>query len=360
MKGRSQHPSRNVWQHLRKRQVLVGLLVLVAAAVPATTRAVQSHGALIGLERAPGPGRAAPGGGGVPVTQPTAGTAHRDELKQGGQISKPRELRLTKARGAVFDVRTLKSTVVKRERPEHADPIHPEREMPARVAPSAMKRVQTAAAAPGPDSNFAGLDFANWGQGHPPDTNGDVGPNYYIETINVSIGIYDKSNGNRVAAFTFNSFMSQGQFGNLCDTDNFGDPVVLYDSFENRWVITDFAFKLDASGNVNPQHVFQCFAVSKTGDPVAGGWNFYSIEAPGGIDDYPKFGVWPDGIYMSANMFGYASGASFSGTHVWAINKQQMYAGEPTAQIADFATPNAGDFTLLPANARLQAGTPPV
>ena len=100
--------------------------------------------------------------------------------------------------------------------------------------------------------------------------------------------------------------MSQGHFGNLCDTDNFGDPVVLYDSFEDRWVITDFAFKLDGSGNVNPQHAFQCFAVSKTGDPVNGGWNFYSIPTPGGLGDYPKFGVWPDGIYMSANMFGYA------------------------------------------------------
>ena len=39
--------------------------------------------------------------------------------------------------------------------------------------------------------------------------------------------------------------MSQGNFGNLCDTDNFGDPVVLYDTFEDRWVITDFAFQLD-------------------------------------------------------------------------------------------------------------------
>ena len=73
--------------------------------------------------------------------------------------------------------------------------------------------------------------------------------------MNTSIGIYDKSTGNRVAAFTFNSFMSQGHFGNLCDTDNFGDPVVLYDSFEDRWFITDFAFTLDGAGNVNPPGV---------------------------------------------------------------------------------------------------------
>ena len=132
--------------------------------------------------------------------------------------------------------------------------------------------------------------------------------------------------------------MSQGNFGNLCDTDNFGDPVVLYDSFEDRWVITDFAFKLDGSGNVvNPPARFQCFAVSKTGDPVSGGWNFYSIDTPGGLGDYPKFGVWPDGIYMSANMFGYAAGGSFQGFHVWALNKPQMYAGEPSPQVVDFA-----------------------
>ena len=94
-----------------------------------------------------------------------------------------------------------------------------------------------------------------------------MGPTYYIQTVNTSIGIYRKSDGALVAAFTFNTFMSQGNFGNLCDTNNFGDPVVLYDTFEDRWVITDFAFKLDGSNNViNPPGSFQCFAVSKSGD----------------------------------------------------------------------------------------------
>ena len=168
-----------------------------------------------------------------------------------------------------------------------------------------------------------------FGAGHPPDENGDVGPTYYIQTVNTSIGIYDKSTGARVAAFTFDSFMSQGHFGNLCDTDNFGDPVVLYDSFEDRWFITDFAFKLDGGGNVNPQHVFQCFAVSKTGDPVNGGWNFYSIETPGGLGDYPKFGVWPDGIYMSANMFDYAAGGGVPGLPRLGAEQAADVRGQP-------------------------------
>jgi integrase len=297
-------------------------------------------------------------------------------------VSKPQQLFLTRAHSAVFNVKKLKSVVVRKFRPEHEntfgppggnDPDAPSGSKVAALTasqafPSSLSQkqmVKKAAAAsttstntPSSDSSFDGLDFANWGAGHPPDENGDVGPNYYIQTVNTSIGIYDKTNGNRVAAFTFNSFMSQGHFGNLCDTDNFGDPVVLYDTYENRWMITDFAFKVDGSGNVSPQTVYQCFAVSKTGDPVNGGWNYYSILDPGGLGDYPKFGVWPDGIYMSANIFGYASGASFTGYHMWALNKQQMYAGAPQVSVVDFSG-DTTDFTVIPANSRLQDGTPP-
>jgi hypothetical protein len=267
------------------------------------------------------------------------------------------------------DLRDLPADApVKKERPEREDPhMRPSvAPLPAGVLPgSSPQGIEPPsltdtilAAAPAPTIAFDGLDFAHWGAGHPPDTNGDVGPSYYIQTVNTSIGVYDKETGVRVAAFTFDTFMSQGHFGNLCDTENFGDPVVVYDSFEDRWIITDFAFKLDGSGNVSPQTVYQCIAASKTGDPVAGGWNYYSILAPGGLDDYPKFGIWPDGLYMSANIFGYSATGSFLGFHVWAINKAQMYAGAPTVQYVDFDG-GSDDFTVIPVNARLQTGTPP-
>jgi hypothetical protein len=186
-----------------------------------------------------------------------------------------------------------------------------------------------------------------------------VGPNHYIQSVNTSIGIYNKTTGAQITAFTFDTLMSQGNFGNLCDTDNFGDPVVLYDTFEDRWIISDFAFVLDGGGNVNPQTAFQCFAASKTGDPVAGGWNFYSIDTTGGLGDYPKLGIWPDGVYMSVNMFGYPAGATFQNTRVYAFNKAQMYAGAPSVQSISFNV-GGGDFTVLPSNARLQTGTPPL
>ena len=67
------------------------------------------------------------------------------------------------------------------------------------------------APAPAPNITFNGLDFANWGAGFPPDPNGDVGPNYYIQTINTSIGIYNKTTGAQVAVFTFDTFDESGK-----------------------------------------------------------------------------------------------------------------------------------------------------
>jgi hypothetical protein len=280
-------------------------------------------------------------------------------------FGKPIEIVISRAASTAIDLRSLPQTPPeKRERPEREEPDIERTEIQKGVnsPPEVVIPSVPAQNAPAPPTimNFDGLDFANWGAGHPPDTNGDVGPTYYIQTINTSIGIFRKSDGVRVAAFTFNTFMSQGNFGDVRDTGNFGDPVVLYDTFEDRWVITDFAFSLDGGGNVvNPPGSFQVIAVSKTGDPVSGGWNFYSINTIGGLGDYPKLGIWPDGLYMSVNMFGYPAGGAYQNPRVYAFNKAQMYAGKPTVRVVTFNGP-AADFTLLPSNARLQAGTPPL
>jgi hypothetical protein len=273
-------------------------------------------------------------------------------------------------RGDVRNLPQLPETHAPRQRPDREQPVT--RFQPrGQSAPIGSGAAPTSISAPAPSAtSFDGLHYAEdcngsqCGQGHPPDTNGDVGPIYYVQAINVAVGIYDKILGTRLAAFTFDQLMSQGNFGNLCDTDNFGDPIVLYDTFVDRWIITDFAFQLDSRGNiVSPPGVFQCFAVSRTGDPVIGGWNFYSIAIAGGIDDYPKLGIWPDGLYMSANMFGLRAGSSFKNVRVWAFNKAQMYAGSPTVQVVSFNVPSKIQgvtvFSLLPSNARAQAGTPP-
>ena len=71
-----------------------------------------------------------------------------------------------------------------------------------------------------------------------------------------------------------------------------------------------------------------------------------------------KFGIWIDGLYMSANVFSAGASSAFQNSRVWAFNKAQMYAGNSTVQVVSFDAP-ANDFTILPSNARLQTGTPP-
>jgi hypothetical protein len=102
--------------------------------------------------------------------------------------------------------------------------------------------------APGPTITFPGLDHDTWGAGWPPDTNGDVGPQDYVQTVNTSVGIFRKSDGARLAAFTFNSLFSSAATGTPCDTSNQGDPVVVYDQQADHWIISDFAWSNFASG----------------------------------------------------------------------------------------------------------------
>jgi|GEM_PF-416546 len=275
----------------------------------------------------------------------------------------PTEGSMRRAGSPQLDLRFLpQEPPIRQERPEREAPNVTPVPVQGQIVPPNRNTAAPAplsAPSPSPSASFLGLDFANWGAGRPPDTVGDVGPNHYIQAVNTSIGVYSKTGGAPLAAFTFNTLMSQGHFGNLCDTNNFGDPIILYDTFEDRWVITDFAFQLDGGQNVvSPPGAFQCFAVSKTGDPISGGWNFYSLHITDLLNDYPKLGIWPDGIYMSANMFGFPATGTYQGTRVWALNKAQMYAGAPAIQVVQFNPPSS-EFTLLPSNARLQAGTPP-
>jgi hypothetical protein len=202
--------------------------------------------------------------------------------------------------------------------------------------------------------NFDGLDQANWGVGWPPDTNGDVGPRYYIQTVNTSIGVFEKSTGTRVAAFTFDSFFDGT--GTPCDDNNQGDPVVIYDALDDRWIITDFAYTTNwLTGDRQPPY-YECIAVSKTGDPVSGGWWMYGFLTDNTqFPDYPKFGIWTDGFYMSTNMFA----TDFVGAKAWAFNRSDLIGGVALRNVSFQLATTYG--SILPSNLRGElppAGTP--
>lgn len=190
---------------------------------------------------------------------------------------------------------------------------------------------------PAPIANFEGIaNSQNPGEVLPPDTNGDVGPNYYVQWVNISIAVWDKDGNLLMGPVPGNSLWSG--FGGPADDDNDGDPIVLYDALADRWIVSQFAL-----GPTNYQYI----AVSQTPDPT-GAWYLYAFEWPGGkMPDYPKFGVWPDGYYMSANQF---LGNGWGGAGAAVFEREKMLEGDPTAtmQYFDLGTVNSNYGGQLP------------
>jgi hypothetical protein len=91
-------------------------------------------------------------------------------------------------------------------------------------------------------------------------------------------------------------------------------------------------------------------AVSTTSD-ATGTYNRYAFSQPN-FPDYPKLGVWPDGYYISFNMF---SGNSFVGGRACAFDRTAMLAGAAATQIC-FQLSNAFGG-LLPSD--LDGSSPP-
>jgi hypothetical protein len=208
-------------------------------------------------------------------------------------------------------------------------------------------------AMPSPSATFAGIsadDAAGVaGRFAPPDTVGDVGPNHYVQAVNTVLRIFDKSGAALTPVVSLGAFF--GPLGSGCN-GQFGDPVVLYDSLADRWLISQFGLP---NGFNPPFH--QCIAISQTPDPT-GAFYLYDFLMPNKVNDYPHFGVWPDGYYMSDNQFAVGGGA-YAGAGLLAFDRVKMLAGDATAGYIyfDYAPidPNAGG--MLPSD--LDGLTPP-
>ena len=181
----------------------------------------------------------------------------------------------------------------------------------------------------------------------PPDTVGAVGTNHYIQMVNSAFAIFDKTGRLLAGPSQINSLWTG--FGGPCEDDNDGDPVVRFDHLADRWLVSQFAISRN----------MQCVAISKTADPVTGGWFLYAFETRDAAGtpvtpDYPKLGVWPDGYYMSTQR-----GFPSSGMDVWVFERDKMLAGQPARQV-QFSV-GAPSVVFLPSDLNGQpppAGTP--
>jgi hypothetical protein len=204
--------------------------------------------------------------------------------------------------------------------------------------------------APAVGFNFQGV---NQFGAVPPDTNGAVGLTQYVETANVRYQVWSLDRTTKVATSVLGPTSINtlwAGFGGPCQTQNAGDPIVLYDKFADRWLISQFTTSLSGGS------YFQCVALSTTGD-ATGTYARWAFAVPGGIfGDYPHFGVWTDAYYMMAHGF---SSSSASGTYVAgifaAMDRTKMLAGDPTATWQVILDSNEGGH--MPAD--LDGVTPP-
>lgn len=172
-----------------------------------------------------------------------------------------------------------------------------------------------------------GLSFEGIGDGQygftdeyaPPDTNGAIGATQYVQWVNTYFAVFDKRSGALLAGPMPGNVLWSG-FGGGCQSNNDGDPVVLYDKLANRWVMSQFS--------VSTIPYLQCIAVSVTSD-ATGAWRRYSFQYTY-FDDYPKMGVWSDAYYETFNMF---SGNTFVGSDACAYNRAAMLAGQTATQV---------------------------
>ncbi|HEX3758148.1 MAG TPA: hypothetical protein VHW23_05560, partial [Kofleriaceae bacterium] len=170
---------------------------------------------------------------------------------------------------------------------------------------------------PTPITTFEGMGTGLAGfsvQSAPPDTDGDIGPNHYVQIVNSGVTVFSRAGAVLLGPVNTNTFWSG--FAGACATTNDGDGVVRYDRIADRWVISQFS----VNGGSGP--FFQCVAVSTSPDPT-GSYNRYQFTFDG-FNDYPKMGLWPDAYYFTFNMF---PNNTFAGARLCAFDRAKMLTG---------------------------------
>ena len=216
----------------------------------------------------------------------------------------------------------------------------PPKTAPSNTVDSVLQSRIGAPSIPGPIINFDST--IGCGGCAPPDPNGEVGPNNYVAMGNSQFQIFNKTGTSLFGPANINTLFAG--FGGACQTENSGDPVVLYDQLADRWLLSQFT-------SAGP-NFFNCVALSTTGDPT-GTYNRYAFTTGTNFPDYPKYGMSPTAYFISTREFQGSSGP-FQGVGAYALNRTQMLAGSLSPQVISFLAPPTPAYVvgdgLLPAD----------
>ncbi len=199
-----------------------------------------------------------------------------------------------------------------------------------------------ATAMPSPSQSFEGISYLSnqnvvGAVPLPPDPNGDIGydpvsgKRYYVQWDNIVFAMWDVTN---TPTLVFGPVAGNTLWSGFdpCGTTNNGDPIVLFDPLAQRWLLSQFSFQNTISGPVGP--FYQCIAISTSANPTGSYFRYQFLMSTSLLNDYPKFGVWPDAYYMSTNQFN--SSEFFVGARASAFERDKMLTGDPTAHMVTF------------------------
>jgi hypothetical protein len=191
--------------------------------------------------------------------------------------------------------------------------------------------------------NFEGLsnadNFSVFGfRVNPPDPVGDVGPNHYVEMINLTFAVYSKTGDLLMGPVDTGTLWSGFEVEDC--TDPSGDPIVLYDQFADRWLLSQFTTR---GLNSTTEPFYNCVAISLTGDPT-GAYYRYAFSTGLNFPDYPKYAVWRDSYIITTREFG---PTVEYGIGVYALERNKMIDGLAKARAVSFFL-DGNDPNILP------------
>src|SRR2546428_122300 len=157
----------------------------------------------------------------------------------------------------------------------------------------------------------------------PPDTTGAIGPSNYVEIINTTVAVYDRSL-NLVGSLDLASFSGAG-------TLNVSDPNIQWDPRSGRWIYSLISF----TSNFSSSYVL--FGWSKTADPtnLTSGWCQFGIGSGSMLPDYPKLGHDDNFIVIGANVYDMSKSTQpFVTAQIYAMSKPAAGSTSCTAPTA--------------------------
>ncbi len=197
-------------------------------------------------------------------------------------------------------------------------------------------------------ANFAGLSLLDTnplvgGNYAPPDTDGAIGINHFVEFINGGYAVYNRSGVLQAPAISDSSFWLNAGAPAALVNQGLSDTRIKFDPASQRWFAAEITLGTTASGNANNSVLL---AVSKDANPL-NGWTSTNFNVAGTtrFNDYPTLSVDANAVYVGSNDFNPA-GTAYIGATLTSVPKSSLLTPTPTTTGLSTFTQNTASPTM--------------